>query len=321
MKLLSVVLLFSGIIILQGCADANKQSRIEASGTIEATNVIVSSRVSGEVLQLAVDEGGNVNPGDTLLYIDNEMLTIQLKQAEAGKDIAEAQLSMLKNGARREDVSQTEEILNQAKINYTSAKQDYERMRNLYDSKSITKKQFDDASARVHITEAQLKAARENLNRVKNFARPEELKQSEANLRKAEASCDLLKKNIRDTYVTSPIKGIVVRKFVEKGENVNPAASLFKISDLGIVDLIIYVSEEELGFVKLGQKADISIDAYRDKIYTGEIVFISPEAEFTPKNIQTKDERTKLVFAVKIRIKNPAYELKPGMPADAVIHL
>ena len=98
-------------------------------------------------------------------------------------------------------------------------------------------------------------------------------------------------------------------------------SSLFKVSDLSKIDLIIYVSEEELGKVKLGQKADITTDSYPDKMYEGKVIYISPEAEFTPKNIQTKDERTKLVFAVKIRTNNPDFQLKSGMPADAVIHL
>lgn len=321
MKKIIFALLTTGMILLNGCGDESNENIVDASGTIEATNVIVSSRVSGEVLRIKVDEGTSVKAGDTLLFIDNELLSIQLKQAEAGMDLAEAQLSMLKNGARREDINSSQQQLNQAEINFNTAKRDFERMQNLYEKKSITKKQFEDASARYEIAVAQFNAARENLNKIKNFARPEELKQSEANLKRAEANAELLRKNIRDSYVLSPINGIVVQKYIEKGENVNPGASLFKISDLSIVDLIIYVSEEELGRVKLGQKSRISIDSFQDKNYEGEVVYISPEAEFTPKNIQTKDERTKLVFAVKIRIKNPNFELKPGMPADAIINL
>lgn len=317
----TVAILIISVLLFYGCGGDDNSNTIEASGTIEATNVVVSSRVSGEILDIKVDEGTRVKAGDTLLYIDNELLTIQLKQAEAGKELAQAQLLLLKNGARKEDLSQNKEILNQAEINFTSARKDFDRMKNLYASKSITQKLYEDSEARFKLTEAQYNAARQNLDKLKNLARPEELQQSQANLKKAEAGVDLLRKNIRDSYVVSPINGIVVKKFIEKGENVNPSASLFKISDLSVVDLIIYVSEEELGRVKLGQQASISIDSYKDKNYSGEIVYISPEAEFTPKNIQTKDERTKLVFAVKIRIKNPGYDLKSGMPADAVINL
>ena len=108
---------------------------------------------------------------------------------------------------------------------------------------------------------------------------------------------------------------------VESARITSMMSSLFKVSNLSKIDLIIYVSEEELGKVKLGQKADITTDSYPDKMYEGKVIYISPEAEFTPKNIQTKDERTKLVFAVKIRANNPDFQLKSGMPADAVIHL
>ncbi|HET55123.1 MAG TPA: HlyD family efflux transporter periplasmic adaptor subunit, partial [Ignavibacteria bacterium] len=161
--------------------------------------------------------------------------------------------------------------------------------------------------------------AHENYNKVKKIFRQEEIDQARANLNKAIAGVDLLKKNIRDSYVISPINGFLVKTFVERGESVTPMSSLFKVSDLDIVELVIYVSTLELGYVKLGQRAEVTIDTYKDKIYEGKVTYISPEAEFTPKNIQTKDERTKLVFAVKITIPNEDYDLKPGMPADASI--
>jgi HlyD family secretion protein len=121
--------------------------------------------------------------------------------------------------------------------------------------------------------------------------------------------------------VIAPIDGFITQKYVELGENVVPSASLFKISDLKTVKLIIYVTEEELGKVKLGEKADITVDSFKDKVFSGEVIFISSEAEFTPKNIQTPEERTKLVYAVKIQIPNSQFELKSGMPADAKITL
>lgn len=304
-----------------GCGKGNNLKTIEASGTIEATNIIVSSKSSGQVSSLNVDEGTMVKKGDTLLVIDHELLDIQLKQAIAGRDLSSAQYAMLKNGARTEDIKQVEEVLNQAEINFGLAEKDKVRMQSLYESKSITKKQYEDAIAKFEITKAQFNSAKENLRKIKNLARPEELQQAEANFKKSESSVDLFKKNIKDCSVVAPMGGFIVKKFVEIGEMVNPLSSLFKISDLSTVDLVIYVSEEELGLVKLGQNADVSVDAFKDKIFEGEVIFISPEAEFTPKNIQTKDERTKLVFAVKIKIKNPSFDLKPGMPADAIIKL
>lgn len=306
-------------LFLMGCGNGQDKNTISASGTIEATNVTVSSKVAGQIQKIYKDEGDNVKAGDTLLTVDHDLLAIQLKQAEAGKDFAEAQLGLMRQGARSEDISQAEENRRQAQINLNLAQSDKDRMTKLYEAKSVTKKQYEDALARFQLSEAQLNAAQDNLKKMKHLARPEEIQQSEANLEKAVASVNLLKKNIQDSYVTSPINGIMVKKFVEAGETVGPNSSLFRISDLSVVDLVIYVSEEELGKVKLGQKAEVSVDAFKNKTFEGKVIYISPEAEFTPKNIQTKDERTKLVFAVKIEIKNPTFDLKAGMPADAVI--
>jgi HlyD family secretion protein len=168
---------------------------------------------------------------------------------------------------------------------------------------------------------AQLNSAKENLRKIQSIIRPEELKQAKANYDRIKANVELIKKNLNDCYVTSPIDGIIVKRFVEKGETVTNLSSLFRVSNLYQVELLVYVNEQDLGKVKLGQQVDITIDAFPNKIYEGKIIYISPEAEFTPKNIQTKEERTKLVFAVKVRIGNPNLELKAGLPADARIKI
>lgn len=309
------------LLLLTSCGNNNQQKLIEASGTIESTNVIVSSKTSGEILTFNFNEGVQVNAGDTILIIDHELLDIQLQQSMAAKDAAEAQMKLMLSGARKEDVNQAEQNLNQAKVNFETAERDKIRFKNLYDSRSITQKQYEDAIARYDLMNAQYISAQENYNKVKKIFRQEEIDQAKANLNKATAGVELLKKNIRDCYVISPIKGFIVKTFVERGESVSPMSSLFKVSDLDEVELVVYVSEEELGYVKLGQKADVTIDTYKDKSYEGKVTYISSEAEFTPKNIQTKEERTKLVFAVKITIPNKDYDLKSGMPADAVIKI
>ena len=321
MKIFRITALFAVALIISGCGDGKNESQITASGNIEATNVTISSKVSGQVKIIKIEEGDRVEAGDTLLIIDHDLLDLQLKQALAGKEIADAQLSLLRKGARAEDLTQAAELLKQTEINFESAKKDLDRFEKLYASNAITKKQIEDITARYEITITQKISAQENLKKLKNLARPEEIKQSVANLNRAGASVDLLKKNISDSYVTSPVGGIIVKKFVETGESAAPLSSLVKLADLKFVNLIIYVSERELGKVKLGQTVKIFVDAFDEKTFKGKVIYISSEAEFTPKNIQTKDERTKLVFAVKIHIPNPDFELKPGMPADAVIEL
>ena len=307
--------------ILIASCDGSNNNRIDASGNIEATNIVVSSQVSGKVIQILKDEGNQVNKGDTVIIIDPETYKLKLDDALASKEYVQAQYKLLKEGARSEDIKQAEDNLKQAKVSFDLAVKDKERMDNLYESQSITKKQHDDAVANYEIASARLNSAKENLEKVKNLARPEELKQAEANLNKAIANVNLLQKNLNDCFVTSPSSGFITKKFVEIGETAGMMSSLFQVADLNSVELAIYVSETELGKVKLGQKAEINVDTYPDKSFDGTVIYISPQAEFTPKNIQTKDERTKLVFQVKIKIDNPDFELKDGMPADAEIIL
>lgn len=320
MKKLNLLFLAAAVILLYACGGSDKNT-IEASGTVEATNVTVAAKVGGQVQKIFVNEGDKVKSGDTLMVIDHDLLAIQLRQAEAGVDASKAQLELLKQGARTEDVMQAEEALKQAKANFELAKSTKDRNEKLFQSNSITKQQWDDISTKFDIAGAQLSSANENYKKIKNLARPEEIKQAQANLDRQIAAADLLKKNISDSYITAPINGIVVKKFIEAGESASPLSSLVMLSDLSYVDLVIYVSETELGKVKLGQEANVSVDSFPGKTFTGKVIYISPTAEFTPKNIQTKDERIKLVFAVKIHIPNPNLELKDGVPADAVISL
>jgi HlyD family secretion protein len=319
-KIISTGLLTTALVlILNGCGNNNDTNTITASGTIESVNVTVSSKTAGQVKNLNFKEGDRVKKGDLLVEIDHDLLDIQLRQAEAGVDLAMAQLKLLKSGARKEDIKQSEELVRQAKINLDLALQDKQRTEELYRENAATEKIYQDAIGRYDLALTQYNSARENLQKVKTIVRPEEIEQSQANLKRAVSSVDLLKKSIEDCKIYAPVEGFVSKKFIEAGENVAPSSSLLRISNLETVDLVIYISELDIAKVKLGQDAEIKVDAFKDKSYTGKIIFISPEAEFTPKNIQTPDERTKLVFAVKIEIPNPQFELKPGLPADAKI--
>jgi len=308
-----MISLFILIHLVPGCGYGNDGKQIEASGNIEATNITVSAKVPGEVIKILKDEGALVSKGDTILIIDPETLELRLAEATALMEYAEAQYKLLKSGARKEDINQSEEKLKQTEINLGLAEKNKERMINLFESKSITKKQYDDAIAAYQVAIAQHNAATQSLNKIKNLA--------EANLNRNIANIKLIQKNLNDCYVTSPVDGFIVKKFIEPGETAGMMSSLFQVSDLSIVDLMIYIPETELARVKLNQTVKVFIDTYPNISYEGKVIYISPEAEFTPKNIQTKEERTKLVFAVKIQIPNPDYELKSGMPADAIIKL
>lgn len=314
--------LFGLIVILStayfGCGK-NHNGAIEASGTLEAVEVSVSSKVSGQLINLFVSEGTSVQKGDTLAELDHELLALQLKQAEAGVDAAEAQYDLLRNGAREEDLKLAKESLVQAEASFNSAENDFKRIKELYSQHSVSQKQYEDAESRFTITQAQLNSAKQNLQKLQRFARPEDLNAAKARVEQARAQANIIKKQIKDSYIIAPVSGVVTHKPVEVGELISTGTVMAKISRLEKMELRIYVSETELGKVKLGGSADVVIDTYPEKSFAGKVVYVSPTAEFTPRNIQTKDERTKLVFGIKLEVENPSGELKSGMPADAYL--
>ena len=305
--------------LMKGCSEHGRKGEISASGTIEAREVSVASKVSGQILELRVEEGNRVAVGDTMALIDHASLDIQLRQAEAGIEFAAAQLELLRKGARSEDIRQAQEALKQAEANLVAAEADVKRMRVLAAKGSVTVKQRDDAEARYTVTLAQYQSFEQALRKIKQLARPEEIKAAEARLAQAQAGADLLRKTIADCTILSPVAGIVTHRPVEAGELITPGAAVVTITELARIYLMIYVTEKELGRVKLGQSVEVGIDSFPGRSFEGKVTYISPQAEFTPKNIQTNEDRVKLVFGVKIELPNPDGALKPGLPADAVI--
>ena len=317
----SIFLIIISVSVFSGCEEEVDTNAISGSGNIEATNIVISSKTPGQIKEIYVKEGDMVKAGDVLFLIDHDLLDMQLRQALAAVEQADAQLKLLQQGARSEDIRIAEDNVSAAEINLKQAETDLQRMKNLVNENAATVKNLEDAELVYDLRENQLNSAEENLMKVRTIIRREEVESAAANLKRSQANADLIRKNIEDCKVSSPLEGIITKKLAEPGEFVNTGSSILNIADLKVVDLFIYVTEAKLGKIKLGQEADITNDTYPDKKYSGEVIYISPEAEFTPKNIQTKEERTKLVFGIKIRIPNASYELKSGMPADANIIL
>lgn len=313
----SVLLLVIFLASFQSCRQESGDNYLTATGTIEARTSRISPRVSGRVLRVLVEEGQPVKPGDLLVELEHDYLDLQLKQAEAGLKQAQAQLALLKQGARSEEIEQAEQQLKQAEISLKQSQVDADRYRNLYEKGSITRRQLEEAENRLALSEAQYRQAQEMLKKLKKLARPEEIKAAEARVSQAEAAVELLRKNIEDCRVICPVEGTVTSRIVEPGELVNPSSALVTVSKLDPVYLWVYLSEVEVGKIRLGQKAEITIDSFPGQHFEGRVIYISPEAEFTPKNVQIKEDRVKLVFRVKIEIRNPDGRLKPGLPAEA----
>jgi HlyD family secretion protein len=298
--LLSCIVAF----VFIGCSNGNRGD-ISASGTIEGTDVNIGTEVAGKVKELLVDEGSRVVKGDTLLVIDDAEYQIQLRQALANLGSFESAYKLSVEGSRKEDIIQAEAA-------FKNAEADYIRMKELLTAQTITQKQYDDAYTKYV-------AAQQTYQKLQRGSRTEEINGARQRRDYASAQIDLLKKKIHDCYITAPSNGTVTLKAVEPGEFVTMGMNILRLTYLDRVKLTIYVNETDLGKIKLGQTAKVTIDANPNKSLDGIVVYISPTAEFTPKNVQTKEERTKLVFGVKIEINNPDGALKPGLPADATI--
>lgn len=309
------------LLALAACRGTEDAGILRAAGTIEVTEVRVAARTPGEVRLRGVEEGAAVRAGDTLAVIDHELLTLQLRQAEAATAAAEAQLDLLRSGARPEDIEQAEARLVQVEVERSQARADAERFRALAAAGSATPKQLDDVEARLRVAEAQHEAARQAVNKLRHLARPEELRAAAAQVAQARAAADLIRRQVADAYVVAPIDGTVLVQAVESGELVAPGTPVVTLADLQRAYLRIYVPEPALGRIRLQQPVEVYTDAYPDRPMQGRVTFIAPEAEFTPKNVQTREERVKLVYEVEVEVPNPEGILKPGMYADAVLPL
>jgi len=301
MKYLSTLVV---ILSLAGCS-GDHAGDIAASGTIEGTDVNIGTEVAGKVREVRVDEGARVARGDTLAVIDDLEYQIQLRQSTANLQSFESAYRLAVEGSREEDIVQAETA-------FKTAEADYNRMKNLLASQTITQKQYDDAYTRYV-------SSQQTYEKLKRGLRPVEIDAARQKRDLAAAQVDLLKKKVRDCSIIAPSVGTITLRAVEPGELVTVGANLFRLTYLDKVKLTVYVNEQELGRLRLGQQAKVYIDTTPDKAFSGTITYISSVAEFTPKNVQTKEDRTKLVFGVKIEIPNTDQTLKAGMPADAYV--
>jgi len=274
--ILALVLYF----LLRSKGEKNK-GEISASGTIEVTEVEVSSKLLGRIEKLLVDEGDSVVKDQVLIELEKNELEAQLKQAQAAYQASLAQLA-------------------QAKSNSENLKTNLNRTRELFKAGSATQQQLDDQNTKYKMSQDQLSSAAHLVDQ--NVA-----------------MIDLIKVNLDNSIIKSPINALILSKNTEIGEVVSPGSSLLTLGDMLHPWVKIYIKETDLGKVKLGQKAQVKIDTYPDKVFEGKVTYISGQAEFTPKNIQTKEERVKLVFGIKVSLENPEQIFKPGMPADVVL--
>jgi HlyD family secretion protein len=296
-----------------------KMGKLLVYGNIEATEVDLSFKVAGRVIYRAVDEGEFVEKGSMVAKLEDEDIKRQVEEARANVKVAEAKLRKALAGSRSQEIKQAWAAVEKARSDRDQLKSDWERSEALYKEGVISIQSRDQAFTDYQMALASYKEALENYELVKEGPRKEDIDALRASFEQARATLNLREVQLGYTTLASPISGVVLVKNVEAGEMVSAGTPIVTLADLNDIWLKAYISETDLGRVKLNQKVKVKTDTYPDKIYWGRITFISSEAEFTPKNIQTHEERVKLVYRIKVTLENPQMELKPGMPADGEI--
>jgi HlyD family secretion protein len=319
--------------VAAACGTRATEAPARASGYVEATDVRVASRIAGRVASVTVQEGQRVEAGAvvaTLSLIDIELALARIRTERAQ---AVAQLNLLLAGPRIEDIKLAEAQAaaasadqRSAETDLASARIDEARFQQLMDRNAGIAKQRDDAvarrqlaEARVHAAAERLSAAKSTVERVKAGARPEEIAGARAKVASVDAQAAILERDRAEATIVAPISGIVASRLVEPGELVAVGAPIVLLVDLDRAWASVYLEETLVPQVRIDQPATVITDG-GDRI-DGRVSFISPKAEFTPRNVQTADERAKLVYRIKVAVDNSKGVLKPGMPVEVDLGL
>lgn len=324
-KILLLVLLITVALVVGIFYFNNRQTpatnSVRISGNIEVTDVEISFKIPGRVVERLVSEGETVKAGQTVARLDSQDLAQEVAQRRAQAAAAQAGLAELTAGSRPEEIAQTQAVLERTQADGERARVEYDRQKKLFEREVISTREYDQAKTAFDAAEARIREAKEIVTLARKGPRKERIDQGRATLEQTKQALALAETRLGYSSLVSPLSGIVLSENVEPGEYVSPGTPVITVGDLNRVYLRGYIHEADLGRVKVGQKVRITTDTFPGKSYEGQISFIAPQAEFTPKNIQTQKERVKLVYRIKVEVPNPRMELKPGMPADAEILL
>lgn len=290
---------------------------VSVTGTIEATQVDVSVKITGRILERLVKEGDKVSRGQLLVRLDDSELAADVRRQEAALRSAQATLRDLQKGARPQEIEEARAAVSSAEATRSMTEREYQRNDQLFRQNLIAAQDVDRARQAYEVAKAQERSVRERLGLLLEGSRPDQVDAARWQVTQAESALAQAQSRLREARVVSPIDGVVLRKNLEAGETANPGVPILTLVNPKDVWLRAYVPETEVGRLKVGDTATLRVDAYPNRVFTGRLIEIGSEAEYTPRNVQTKKERVNLVFRIKIQIDNPEGILKPGLPADA----
>ncbi|WFD08824.1 HlyD family secretion protein [Tepidibacter hydrothermalis] len=324
LKVLSILLILFSI---TGCS---KDTSLVYTGTLEATEVDLNSEVSSTVKNVFVDEGSSVKKGDKILQIDDASLLIKLNQANAQLNASKADFEDVSNGSRNEEIKKAQAnlesidaLLSGAKSEYEYVRDNYNDLKSLYEQDAVSKKELDGAKTSMdkaysnfQNVQKQYESAKSSVDLVLSGSTSEKIKKAKAQVDYMKANVDLLNYQLSKATIYSPIDGVIQNINYDEGELVLNGANVANIINLTDRWVKIYIPQKQLNKVSLNQEVNIKADYLKDKKLTGKIVYISSKAEFTPKNVESKESKEEMVFEVKVKIDDQSNLLKPGMLVD-----
>jgi membrane fusion protein YbhG len=287
------------------------------SGTVEATEARLGFVVPGRIESVRFREGDRVEAGAIMAALDTAEAAARVGEAEAQVAAARATLDELVRGSRPEEIQQSRAARDAAQHRRADAQRDFDRAQQLFEKNLASQESYDKARTALDLSQSLLRQAEESLRLVEEGPRRERVTAQRAQVATAEAALVAARVQLANRIMRAPFDGVVTVRHHEPGEIVAAGSAVLSLMNRDDRWVRIYVGEARVGAVRTGQKATITCDTFRNRAYDGEVVYISSEAEFTPKNVQTQEERVKLVYAVKVRVTGDSgFDLKPGMPAD-----
>jgi len=298
---------------------ASDPERIELSGTVEARKVDLAFQVGGRIAELAVDEGDAVQAKQRVATLDARDYELALRAATAQMDAAQAALAALRAGTRIQELRVAEAQLAKAQADLDYAHVEFKRIAELVARKLAPQEQLDQLQQRQNVALAGVEQARQMLALLREGPRQEEIDRAAAELRARQAAVETARQQLAYVQLHSPVTGVVSVRLVETGEVVAAGKPVLRVAELSQPWVRAYLNEADLPRVRLGQPAEVRVDGLPGKVWPGRLAFIAPDAEFTPKTVETRALRVDLVYRVKIEVENPSGALKLGQPADVLL--
>ncbi len=311
---------FAGYRLLGGNRGADRNS-LRLMGHIEATETNLGFKVPGKISAIRFEEGQVIKADQVAAELEADDLRQEAAAAAARLEAAQANLTRLEAGFRPQEVREAGAAVGQARADYEDKKKDYWRMENLFQRRVVSGATRDRAEAAYLMAKEALDKAEQQHDLRRSGYRKEDIDLGRAELAQARANLELAKTRLGYAIIRSPVQGVVLSRPAEPGQVAAVGATVLVLGDLDNVWFEGWIPEDELARVRYGQKAAVTTDTYPGKQYPGWVSYVASKAEFTPKTVETYKERVTLVYRTKIRVDNPNYELKPGMPAEAVISL